>query len=125
MILSCRRGIRCCWKCWPRGALQRRAAFDFFVGNFIAFVRQLVGRVVLVFNLRAKLDAAGHYDDFEVDRVVAVELNPSAKQSELVAALEPVQDRLMKRYKAAQAALKPAGGRECPAVFPSIKSHPA
>ena len=30
----------------------------------------------LVFNLRAKLDAAGHYDDFEVDRVVAVELNP-------------------------------------------------
>jgi type I restriction enzyme R subunit len=24
----------------------------------------------LVFNLRAKLDAAGHYDDFEVDRVV-------------------------------------------------------
>jgi type I restriction enzyme R subunit len=28
----------------------------------------------LVFNLRAKLDAAGHYDDFEVDRVVKVEL---------------------------------------------------
>ena len=63
----------------------------------------------LVFNLRAKLDAAGHYDDFEVDRVVAVELKPNAKQSELVAALEPVVDRLMKRYKAAQEALK---GRE-------------
>ena len=62
----------------------------------------------LVFNLRAKLDAAGHYDDFEVDRVVAVELNPNAKQSELVAALEPVVDRLMKRYKAAQEALKAA-----------------
>jgi type I restriction enzyme R subunit len=60
----------------------------------------------LVFNLRAKLDGAGHYDDFEVDRVVAVELNPNAKQSELVAALEPVQDRVMKRYKAAQEALK-------------------
>jgi type I restriction enzyme R subunit len=60
----------------------------------------------LVFNLRAKLDAAGHYDDFEVDRVVAVELNPSAKQSELVAAITPVEDRLMKRYKAAQEALK-------------------
>jgi type I restriction enzyme, R subunit len=59
----------------------------------------------LVFNLRAKLDAAGHYDDFEVDRVVAVELNPNAKQSELVSALEPVQDRVMKRYKAAQEAL--------------------
>ena len=62
----------------------------------------------LVFNLRSKLDAAGHYDDFEVDRVVKVELDPHAKQSELIAALEPVQDRIMKRYKAAQAALKAA-----------------
>ena len=60
----------------------------------------------LVFNLRAKLDAAGHYDDFEVDRVVAVELNPNAKQSELVSALEPVVDRMMKRYKSAQEDLK-------------------
>jgi type I restriction enzyme, R subunit len=62
----------------------------------------------LVLNLRAKLDAAGHYDDFEVERVVAVELNPKSKQSDLVAALDPVQDRLMKRYKAAQSALKVA-----------------
>ena len=62
----------------------------------------------LVFDLRAKLDAAGHYDDFEVDRVVAVELKPSSKQSELVAALAPVADRLLKRYKAAQEALKAA-----------------
>ena len=64
----------------------------------------------IVFNLRAKLDAAGHYDDFEVDRVVAVELKPGAKQSELVSALEPVVDRLHRRYKAAQEALK--GARE-------------
>ena len=62
----------------------------------------------LVLNLRAKLDAAGHYDDFEVYRVVQVELNPNAKQSELIAALEPVRDRLMKRYKAGQDALKAA-----------------
>ena len=62
----------------------------------------------LVFNLRAKLDAAGHYDTVEVDRVVMVELNPKAKQSDLVAALEPVQDRIMKRYKAAVAALTTA-----------------
>ena len=62
----------------------------------------------LVLNLKGKLDAQGHYDDFEVDRVVAAELKPDAKQSELVAAIEPVQDRLMKRYKAAQAALKSA-----------------
>ncbi len=60
----------------------------------------------LVFNLRAKLDAAGHYDDFEVERVVAVELKPNAKQSELAAAVEPVVDRLQKRYKAAMEALK-------------------
>ena len=33
----------------------------------------------LVFDLRAKLDAAGHYDDFEVDRVVEVELDPKAQ----------------------------------------------
>jgi type I restriction enzyme R subunit len=60
----------------------------------------------LVFNLRAKLDAAGHYDDGEVERVVAVELRPGAKQSELIAAITPVEDRLMRRYRAAQEALK-------------------
>ena len=62
----------------------------------------------LVFNLRAKLDAAGHYDDFEVNRVVEVELNPKSKQSELIAALEPCVDRVMRKYKAAQEALKAA-----------------
>src|SRR5436309_5601977 len=62
----------------------------------------------LVYNLRSKLDGAGHYDDFEVDRVVAVELKPNAKQSELVAAVEPVVDRLHKKYKAAQGALRVA-----------------
>ncbi len=62
----------------------------------------------LVYNLRAKLDAAGHYDDFEVDRVVAVELKPNAKQSELVAALEPVVDRL---HEAVQGGAGGAEGR--------------
>jgi type I restriction enzyme R subunit len=66
----------------------------------------------LVLNLRAKLDPAGHYDSFEVDRVVAVELDPHAKQSALVGALEPVVDRLLKRFKAAQEALKVARDRE-------------
>ena len=56
----------------------------------------------LVYNLRAKLDAAGHYDDFEVERVVTVEMNVESKQGDLVAALEPVSDRVLKRYKAAQ-----------------------
>ena len=66
----------------------------------------------LVYNLRAKLDAAGHYDDFEVNRVVAVELKPNAKQSELAAAVEPVIDRLHKKYKAAQEALKFANDKK-------------
>jgi hypothetical protein len=35
----------------------------------------------IVYDLRAKLDAAGHYDDFEVDRVVAVELKPDASRA--------------------------------------------
>ena len=60
----------------------------------------------LVYNLRSKLDAAGHYDEFEVNRVVATEMKLDAKQGDLVAAIAPVEDRLMKRYKAAQQALK-------------------
>jgi type I restriction enzyme R subunit len=65
----------------------------------------------LVYDLRSKLDAAGFYDDFEVDRVVAVELNPNAKQSELAAALEPVVSRILRRYKTAQEQLKSAKAR--------------
>ena len=60
----------------------------------------------LVFDLRMKLDAAGFYDEFEVNRVVEVEFNLKAKQSELTAALEPVVSRLLHRYKAAQERLK-------------------
>jgi len=60
----------------------------------------------LVFDLRSKLDAAGHYDDYEVERVVTAELDPRSKQGDVVAAIEPVRDRLVKQYKAAQAALR-------------------
>lgn len=55
-----------------------------------------------VYDLRAKLDASGHYDDFEVDRVAKVELDPKGTQGQLSAAIAPVADRLLKRYKAAQ-----------------------
>ena len=58
----------------------------------------------LVYDLRAKLDASGYYDEFEVDRVAKVELDPNGRQSQLVAALQPVADRLLKGYKAAQQA---------------------
>ncbi|WMJ08138.1 type I restriction endonuclease subunit R [Nitrosomonas sp. sh817] len=66
----------------------------------------------LVYDLRMKLDAAGYYDDFEVERVVAVEFNPNSKQSDLAAALEPVVSRLLNRYKAVQEKLKTAHAKE-------------
>jgi len=62
----------------------------------------------LVYDLRASLDASGHYDDNEVERVVKVEMNPKANQYELIAAIEPVADRLLKRYRAAQTNQKAA-----------------
>lgn len=62
----------------------------------------------LVYELRAKLDGSGHYDDFEVERVALVVLNPKASQAMLLGAIEPVADRLLKRYKAAQQALTAA-----------------
>ncbi len=65
----------------------------------------------LVFDLRAKLDASGLYDSYEVERVVRVELDPRARQSDLVAALEPVTDRLLRRYRAAQEAGRAAKER--------------
>ncbi len=66
----------------------------------------------LVYDLRAKLDGSGHYDEFEVDRVVAVEMNPKAKQGDLIAALEPVADRLLKRFKQAQEKLLAARAKK-------------
>jgi len=62
--------------------------------------------------LRAKLDASGYYDDFEVERVVAVELHPKATQAQLSAAVEPVADRLLKRYKAEREALRVAKAKQ-------------
>ena len=56
----------------------------------------------LVFDLRTKLDAQGFYDEFEVNRVVEVELDPKARQSELAAALEPVVSRLLVRHRDAR-----------------------
>jgi len=54
-----------------------------------------------VYDLRAKLDATGYYDEFEVERVAKVDLDPNGTQKQLDAAIYPVADRLLKRYKAA------------------------
>ncbi|HZH09297.1 MAG TPA: type I restriction endonuclease [Microvirga sp.] len=66
----------------------------------------------LVYDLRAKLDSYGHYDDFEVERVVKVELDPTSKQGDLVAAITPVADRLLRSYKEAQGRLQAATAKE-------------
>jgi type I restriction enzyme, R subunit len=54
------------------------------------------------------MDATGYYDDNEVERVVTVELDPRSSQGQLAAALEPVADRLLKRYKALKDAIAAA-----------------
>lgn len=72
----------------------------------------------LIYDLRAKLDAAGHYDDFEVERVVKVELNPVAKQADLIAAIEPVADRLVRAFAAAKQAEISAQPATTPAPSP-------
>lgn len=56
----------------------------------------------IVLNLKAKLDASGHYDDNEVDRVVNVEMDPRATQGQLDAALLPVADRLLRSFRSLQ-----------------------
>lgn len=56
----------------------------------------------IIYNMRAKLDATGYYDEPEVDRVAAAELNPNSRQADLVRSVEPVADRLVRRFKAAK-----------------------
>jgi len=58
----------------------------------------------IVLDLKAKLDAGGWYDSHEVDRVAKVLMNPKSTQGELVGAINPVADRLLKRFSAAKAA---------------------
>ncbi|MGJ3522843.1 type I restriction endonuclease subunit R [Nitratidesulfovibrio sp. D1] len=62
----------------------------------------------LVYDMRATLDGTGYYDGNEVDRVVSAELDPHGTQRELAAAIAPVADRLLKRYKELQRAIKTA-----------------
>jgi len=54
----------------------------------------------------------GYYDDHEVDRVVRAELNPNGKQSDLVAAIYPVADRLLRAYREGQQRVAEAFARD-------------
>jgi len=58
----------------------------------------------IILDLRTKLDALGYYDEYEIDRVVKVVLDPNSKQKQLEAAITPVADRLLKKFAAAKAA---------------------
>lgn len=60
----------------------------------------------VVLNLRAKLDPMGLYDRFEVERVAAVAVNPKATPGDLDAALGPVCNRLLTRFRHAQEAFR-------------------
>lgn len=62
----------------------------------------------LVYNLRSKLDGAGYYDDHEVERVVTIELDTNANQGQLIAAIEPVADRILRQYKEAKSQFRSA-----------------
>ena len=55
-----------------------------------------------ILDLRARLDAQGHYDDFEVERVVKVALNTASPQYALSATIQPVAERLLKQFKNAK-----------------------
>ncbi|QVL54453.1 MAG: type I restriction endonuclease subunit R [Cyanobium sp. M30B3] len=66
----------------------------------------------LILDLKTKLDAQGHYDEVEIDRVVKALLDGSrsdkARQSQLMAAIEPVAQRLMTLHKQARLAYRQA-----------------
>ena len=67
----------------------------------------------VVLDLRNKLDAVGYYDQYEVDRVAKVAINPQAKQGDLDAAIGPVSNRLLTKFKQAQQAsrMEPEGSK--------------
>ncbi|QDV56473.1 type I restriction endonuclease subunit R [Rosistilla oblonga] len=66
----------------------------------------------IILNLRTKLDGYQHYDEPEIERVVAIELDPNAKQKQLDAAIAPVADRLLRQYADAKQAILEAEERK-------------
>lgn len=66
----------------------------------------------LVYDLRQKLDGQGYYDQFEVDRLVAVELDPTATQGQLIAAIEPIAQRMLTLFNTARDRHKGASERK-------------
>ena len=61
----------------------------------------------IILDLKAKLDALGYYDEFEIERVVGVVVNPKSTQKQLEAAIAPVAQRLTTRFDTAKAEQAP------------------
>ena len=62
----------------------------------------------LILELKTKLDSQNYYDEFEIDKVVKVLLDPKSKQSQLQSSLSPVASRLINEYMESRLALKQA-----------------
>jgi len=66
----------------------------------------------LILDLKTKLDAQGHYDEFKIDRVMKVLLEDNhsdkVRQKHLFGAFEPVAQRLMTLHKEARLAYSQA-----------------
>ena len=77
----------------------------------------------LILKLKAKLDAQHHYDEFEIERVVTVLLDPNARQSQLIGALEPVAQRLMHAYRDARLAYRNAEDSNDPDPMKAAKDE--
>ncbi len=75
----------------------------------------------IVLTLRTKLDAYGFYDEPEIERVVAVELDPRGTQKRLEAAIAPVADRLLKQFDAAKKQFKEAEAEKDEAAAKTAK----
>lgn len=73
----------------------------------------------LILDLRSKLDAQGFYDQFEVDAVAAALLGE--QQARLDAAIRPIANRLLHRYKEAKEAWTAAQEAGQDTTAPSAK----
>ena len=62
----------------------------------------------MILTLKDKLDQGGWYDTPEVERVIEVITSQGASQGKLSAALQPVAQRLVKRFAEAKEALRSA-----------------
>jgi type I restriction enzyme R subunit len=77
----------------------------------------------LILKLKAKLDSQHHYDDFEIERVVKVLLDPNAQPKELTGALLPISQRLLNAHSEARLAYRNAEDVNDPDAMKAAKDE--